>query len=90
LATSSRETVFMNAYESARGYLLAQKGDLAAAADGLAADSHSPLALQRLALVQEKLGDSAAAQATRNRLKFQRAPTVEWYLVSQQNSGSDD
>jgi tetratricopeptide (TPR) repeat protein len=88
LATSSRDTVVVNAYESARGYLLFQQGDLSTAADELAADPHSPLALQQLASIQEKLGNTAAAQATRTRLKYQRAPTVEWFLVAHQNAGA--
>jgi tetratricopeptide (TPR) repeat protein len=88
LATSSRDSVVMNAYESARGYLLFRKGDLSTAADELAAAPHSPLALQQLAFIQEKLGNTAVAQATRTRLKFQRAPTVEWFLVSHPNTGA--
>jgi len=88
LANSSRDSVVTNAYESARGYLFARKGDWSGAADELAADPHSPLALQQLALIQEKLGNTAAAQATRTRLKFQRAPTVEWFLVTHQDTGA--
>jgi predicted Zn-dependent protease len=88
LANSSRDLVVVNAYESARGYLLVQQGDLSSAADGLAADPHSPLALQQLAYVQEKLGNATAAQLARTRLKYQRAPTVEWFLVAHQNSGA--
>lgn len=88
LANSSRDSVVMNAYESARGYLLFQQGDLSTAADELSTDPHSPLALQQLAFIQEKLGNTAAAQATRTRLKFQRAPTVEWFLVSHQDAGA--
>jgi tetratricopeptide (TPR) repeat protein len=88
LATSSRDSVVMNAYESARGYLLAREGDLSAAADELSTDPHSPLVLQQLALVQDKLGNTTAAQATRARLKYQRAPTVEWFLVTHPNAGA--
>jgi lipopolysaccharide biosynthesis regulator YciM len=86
LANSSRDSVVMNAYESARGYLLLQKGDLAAAANALAAEPHSPLVLEQLALAQEKLGNTSAAQASRTLLKFQRAPTVEWFLVTHPNT----
>ena len=82
LANASRDTVVMNAFESARGYLLMQKGDLAGATDGLAADAHSPLALQQLAVVQEKLGNKEAAELARTRLKYQRGPSVEWFLVT--------
>jgi tetratricopeptide (TPR) repeat protein len=90
LATSSRDSVVMNLYESARGYFLARQGDLSAAADELSTDPHSPLVLQQLASVQEKLGNRIAAQATRTRLKFQRAPTVEWFLVTHPNIGAAD
>jgi hypothetical protein len=44
--------------------------------------------LQQLAFIQEKLGNTAAAQLTRTRLKFQRAPTVEWFLVARQDAGA--
>jgi len=88
LADSSRDLVVVNAYESARGYFLLRQGDFAGAADGLGADPHSPLALQQLALIQEKLGDTSAAQLTRTRLKYQRAPTAEWFLMAHQNAGT--
>lgn len=88
LATSSRDLVVTNAYESARGYLLFRQGDLFGAVDNLAADPRSPLALQQLAFVQEKLGNLVAAKLTRLRLKYQRAPTVEWFLVARQNLGT--
>ena len=85
LASSSGDILVQTIYESARGYLSFGKGDFAQAAGQLAADSHSALALQQLAIVQEKLGDNAAAQLTRARLNFKRAPTVEWYLVERAN-----
>ena len=88
LATSSRDSVVMNAYESARGYLLLKQGDLSNAASELAADPHSPLALQQLALTQEKLGNADATQAARTRLKYERAPSVEWFLVTHPNNGA--
>jgi tetratricopeptide (TPR) repeat protein len=88
LATSSRDLVVENIYESARGFSLFQQGDFAAAADELAADSRSPLALQQLAIAQEKLGNSIAAQATRNRLKYQRGPTLEWLLFTHPDAGA--
>jgi predicted Zn-dependent protease len=81
-ASQSRDLVVSNSYEIARGYLLLAQGDFASAADELGSDPRSPLALQYLALAQEKLGNAAAAQATRTRLKYQRAPTTEWYLVA--------
>jgi tetratricopeptide (TPR) repeat protein len=81
-ASRSRDLVVAGDYESSRGYLLFYQEDLANAADELVADSHSPLALLQLAIAQEKLGNLAAAEETRTRLKYQRAPIVEWYLVT--------
>ena len=81
-ATQSHDLVVSNSYDIARGYLLLAQGDFASAADQLTSDPRSPRALQYLALAQEKLGNAAAAQATRTRLKYQRAPTTEWYLVA--------
>jgi tetratricopeptide (TPR) repeat protein len=88
LATSSRDFIVENIYESARGYALFQNGDFANAADELGADSRSPLALQQLAITQENLGNSAAALATRNHFKYQRGPTVEWFLATHQSAGT--
>jgi hypothetical protein len=82
LADSSRDLLVANDYESARGYLLAAKGDLAASAGELAADPRSLLALDQLAAALEKLGNASAAEATRTRIKYLRAPTVEWYLLT--------
>ena len=82
LATSSRDLVVEDCYESARGYLSYAKGDYATAAGELSADPRSPLAVQLLSVTQEKLGKSAAVQATRDRLKYLRGPYVEWYLAS--------
>jgi tetratricopeptide (TPR) repeat protein len=81
-ASRSRDLIVAGDYESSRGYLLYYQEDLANAADELVADSHSPLALLQLAIAQEKLGNLAAAEGTRTRLKYQRAPIVEWYLVT--------
>ena len=82
LADSSRNLLVANSYESARGFLLVGKGDLAGAVDELAADPRSLLVLEQLAAAQEKLGNAAAAEATRNRIKYLRAPTAEWYLLT--------
>jgi hypothetical protein len=82
LAAQSRDLIVENRYESARGYLLAAKGDLANAVDELAADPRSLLALDQFAAAQEKLGNASAAEATRTRIKYLRAPTVEWYLLT--------
>jgi tetratricopeptide (TPR) repeat protein len=82
LAKQSRDLVVEDNYESARGYQLFAKGDFANAAEQLAGDPHSPLALQQLALARERLGNTAGAESARTRLKYLRAPTLEWYLVS--------
>src|SRR5712672_3655055 len=82
LTDQSRDFLVANSYESARGYVLAAQGDFANAVDELAADPRSPLALDQLAAAQEKLGNTAAAEATRTRIKYLRAPTVEWYLLT--------
>jgi tetratricopeptide (TPR) repeat protein len=87
LATSSRDLVVENAYESGRGFALFQQGDYPSAADELATDSRSPLALQQLAITQEKLGKPDAAQSTRTLLKYQRGPAVEWFLVTHPDTG---
>jgi tetratricopeptide (TPR) repeat protein len=82
LADQSRDLLVANSYESARGYVLAAKGDFASAVDELAADPRSVLALDQLADVQEKLGNASAAEATRTRIRYLRAPTVDWYLLT--------
>jgi tetratricopeptide (TPR) repeat protein len=82
LADLSREPLVTNSFESARGYLLAAKGDFTAAVGELAADPRSLLALEQLAATQLKLGDASATEATRTRIKYLRAPTVEWYLLT--------
>src|SRR5256884_1234874 len=88
LATVSRDQVVVNAYESARGFLLFQQRDLSGATDALAADPHSPLVVLQLALAQEKAGNYVIAKETRNRLKYQRAPTVEWFLATHPGTGA--
>lgn len=82
LATSSRDQLIASYYESALGYLLVSKGEFQGAAEGLAADAHSPLVLQRLAAVQEKLGNAAAAEAARTCLKYHRSSEAEWFLAT--------
>jgi predicted Zn-dependent protease len=81
-AAITRDLIVENNYESARGFSLFAQGDFANAADELATDPHSPLALQQLAAAHDKLGNTAAAETVRTRLKYQRAPTVEWYLTT--------
>jgi tetratricopeptide (TPR) repeat protein len=81
-AATSRDLIVESDYVSARGYLLFSQGDFRNAAAELAADSRSPLALRQLGIAQDKLGNAAAAQSTRTRLKYQRTPTAEWFLVT--------
>jgi tetratricopeptide (TPR) repeat protein len=89
LAKASRDQLVEACYESARGYVLAAQNNLADAAEELAADPHSPLALQLLAAIQEKLGNAAAAQSTRTLLKYQRGPYVEWFLATHSSGQSN-
>jgi tetratricopeptide (TPR) repeat protein len=86
LAAQSANLLVENPYETARGYLLLSQGDLANAVDELSANQLSPLAVQQLAAVQQKMGNQSAARETVNQLKYQRAQTVEWYLASQNGS----
>jgi hypothetical protein len=88
LADQSRDPLVDNSLESARGYLLAAKGDLAAAVGELAADPRSLFALDQLAAAQQNLGNTDAAQATRTRIKYLRAPTVDWYLLKTAQSAN--
>jgi tetratricopeptide (TPR) repeat protein len=87
LATKTRDPIVENIYESAHGYQLIAEGDFANAADELAADPWNPLVVRELVVARNKLGDSAAAEAARTRLKYLRAPTAEWYLVSHAVAG---
>jgi tetratricopeptide (TPR) repeat protein len=81
-AAITRDLIVENNYESARGFALFAQGDFANAVDELTTDPHSPIALQQLALGYDKLNATAEAQTIRTRLKYQRAPTVEWFLIT--------
>ena len=81
-AAITRDLIVENNYESAHGFALFAQGDYANAVDELTTDPHSPIALQQLALGYDKLNAAAEAQTIRTRLKYQRSPTVEWYLVT--------
>jgi len=85
LATSTGDQIADDNFDSTRGFLALQKGEYAAAIDGLSSDSHSPLLVQQLSLALEKSGDVSGAQKCRARLKFLRSPTVEWFLVTHPN-----
>ena len=82
LAAHTRDMVIENTYESAYGYALFAQGEVADAADELVTDIHNPLVLRQFILAQQKLGNSAGAEASRTRLKYLRGSTVEWFLVS--------
>ncbi|GAC1634848.1 MAG: hypothetical protein NVS9B14_11370 [Candidatus Acidiferrum sp.] len=82
LASSSRDLIVSGDYDSVLGLVHMKKDDFAGAVDGLSSDAHSPLMVQQLAIAQERAGDKAGAEKTKLRLKYLRAPTVEWFLVS--------
>jgi tetratricopeptide (TPR) repeat protein len=82
LAAKSRDLVVENCYESARGYVFFAQHDFQSAEDELSADPHSPLAVKRLVVAREKLGDSKGAESAKLRLKYLRAPTAEWFLAT--------
>jgi predicted Zn-dependent protease len=84
LAAKSRDLVVENCYESARGYAFFAEKEFASAADELSADPRSPLTLKWLAIARQNAGDTHNAEAAKLRLKFLRAPTAEWYLVTRQ------
>jgi len=85
LAADSRDLLVENCYESGQGYVSAAKGDFAKAAEQLAADLYNPLTARQLVLVERKLGDTKAADNALLHLKYQRAPTAEWYVATQAN-----
>jgi tetratricopeptide (TPR) repeat protein len=82
LSKTSRDLVVQDSYESARGYLLFARRDYRSAAEQLSADPHSPVALKWLAAARERSGDRQGSDAAERRLRFLRAPTVEWYLAT--------
>lgn len=88
LAAASRDQLITSYYESALGYLMASKSDFQGAAEGLSADEHSPLALQQLAAVEEKLGNAAAAEAARTCLKYHRNSEAEWFLATRNSAAN--
>jgi len=82
LAATSRDLIVENCYESARGYVFYGQKDYSNAGDELSADPRSPLAIKYLILARRKSGDAKNAEAAELHLKFQRAPTAEWYLAT--------
>ena len=82
LASSSRDQKVENIYESARGYRMNADGDYSNAVDELTSDLHSPLVVEQLIVVQQKLNNAEGAEKARVRLKYLRTPTAEWYVVT--------
>jgi tetratricopeptide (TPR) repeat protein len=82
LAAKSRDLIVENCYESARGFVFYAQKDYSSAGDELSADPHSPLAIKWLVAARRKSAGPKSAESAELRLKFQRAPTAEWYLAS--------
>jgi len=85
LAAASRDQKVENIYESSRGLVMSANGDYANAVDELACDLHSPLVVQQLIVVQQKLNNQQAVEKAQLRLKYLRTPTAEWYVVTKKN-----
>jgi hypothetical protein len=84
LASRTRDAVVENCYESARGFTLFASGDYANAADELSTDTHAPQVMKKYVEAQMKLGNTALAEEARSRMKYLRAPSVDWYLASRE------
>lgn len=82
LARDSRDAIIENCYESARGYVFFANGEYSSAVDELSSDPQNPLVTWRIVVANEKLGDKAAAEVNRNRWKYLRADTPQWFLAS--------
>jgi tetratricopeptide (TPR) repeat protein len=82
LAATSRDQKVESIYESSRGFVMSANGDYADAVDELASDLHSPLVVQQLIVAQEKLNNAQGTEKARQRLKYLRTPTAEWYVVT--------
>jgi tetratricopeptide (TPR) repeat protein len=81
LARDTRDAIIQNCYDSARGYAFYATGDYANAADELSSDPQNPLVAWQLVLAYEKLGNNAQAEVDRNRWKYLRADTPQWFLT---------
>lgn len=88
LATMTGDQIVEGNYELAHGIAAFYKGDYAGAIDGLSTELHSPLLTAQLLAAQEKSGDTRGAENSRTRLKYMRAPTVEWFLVAHSSKDS--
>jgi len=65
--------------------MMSADGDYADAADELTSDLHSPLIVQQLIVVEQKLNNADGAEKARARLKYLRTPTAEWYVVTKKS-----
>ena len=83
LSRDSRDAFIENCYESARGFVFYANGEYASAVDELASNPQNPLVARQIVQAYEKLGNTAAAEVSRNRLKFLRADTPQWFLTAQ-------
>jgi tetratricopeptide (TPR) repeat protein len=81
LSRETRDTIIEDCYESARGYVLFASGDYSNALDELATDPQNPLVAWQMVLASEKLGDKAGAEVNRNRWKYLRSDTPQWFLA---------
>jgi len=82
LARDTRDTIIEDCYESARGYVFYADGEYSSAVDELSSDPQNPLVAWQIVLANQKLGDKAATEVTRNRWKYLRADTPQWFLAS--------
>jgi tetratricopeptide (TPR) repeat protein len=81
LARDTRDTIIEDCYESARGFVFFANAEYSSAVDELSSDPQNPLVAWQIVLTNEKLGNKAAAEVTRNRWKYLRADTPQWFLA---------
>ena len=82
LSSTTRDRIIEDCYESARGYVLFAENDYANAVDELATDPQNPLVARQIVLSYEKLGNKAAAEVNRNRWKYLRADSPQWFVAA--------
>jgi tetratricopeptide (TPR) repeat protein len=82
LSSATRDRIIEDCYESARGYVLFAEKDYASAVDELATDPQNPLVASQIVQSYEKLGNKAAAEVNRNRWKYLRADTPQWFVAA--------
>jgi hypothetical protein len=82
LSSTTRDRIIEDCYESARGYVLFAQKDYTNAVDELATDPQNPLVASQIVQSYEKLGNKAAAEVSRNRWKYLRADTPQWFVAA--------